>query len=268
MMKCPECRQLFVDVLYDELPAAQQPRFDAHLKDCAACRGELARLRKTLDVMHAQQRQDPGAPFWESYWERLSARNDFPETATTGAQRLSLPAWRPLVYRLLAAAAVLIVGILIGKYSFSGSANPPNPLSASANDALQLAAARQRAHHYLDKSQVLILNLVNIDTEEQSAGELDISLQQDISSELVKEAAYLRGALEKSRDHQLRTLVADLEMILLQIANLEGDYDPSAIEIVRNSVEQGGVLIKINLENMNRSEQATQNKGAAPPSSI
>jgi hypothetical protein len=46
---------------------------------------------------------------------------------------------------------------------------------------------------------------------------------------------------------RLRELVADLETVLLQIANLESGNDLEAVEFVKQGVENRGLLLKINL---------------------
>jgi len=52
----------------------------------------------------------------------------------------------------------------------------------------------------------------------------------------------------------LRLLVSDLEVILLQIANLESEHNLSTIEMVQSGVDRRGILLKINLEEMRQTE--------------
>ena len=62
-------------------------------------------------------------------------------------------------------------------------------------------------------------------------------------------------------------LVEDLEIILLQIANLEEDVDLPAIELIQNTAQNTGVLLKINVEQMRR-DAASQSrlKNSSPTS--
>ena len=55
----------------------------------------------------------------------------------------------------------------------------------------------------------------------------------------------------QERTHE--ELIASLEMILLQIANLESENDIEAIEIVKEGVNKQGVLMEINLTDLRHS---------------
>ena len=50
-------------------------------------------------------------------------------------------------------------------------------------------------------------------------------------------------------------MVSDLEVILMQIANLESDYDLPAIEMVKSGVERRGIFLKINIEEMEKNQK-------------
>jgi hypothetical protein len=66
----------------------------------------------------------------------------------------------------------------------------------------------------------------------------------------VAESGQLQADLEGPDQQRLRELVADLEVILLQIANLEAQHDMPGIEMVQHGVERSAILLKINLEEM------------------
>ena len=54
--------------------------------------------------------------------------------------------------------------------------------------------------------------------------------------------------------------MTDLEVILLQIANLETEYDLPTIEMVKSGVDRRGVLLKINIEEMRKNESQSADK--------
>ena len=60
--------------------------------------------------------------------------------------------------------------------------------------------------------------------------------------------------------NQIYNLISDLEVILLQIANLESEYNLPAIEMVKNGVDRKGILLKINIEEMRKYKSAEPNK--------
>jgi hypothetical protein len=65
--------------------------------------------------------------------------------------------------------------------------------------------------------------------------------------------------LSDTHDRRLEKLVGDLELILMQIANLEEKEDLPEIELVKDGVDRKGLLLKINLEQM-RTGRSTQQK--------
>ena len=83
---------------------------------------------------------------------------------------------------------------------------------------------------------------------------LNLDRQQQISENLVREAGTLKAELTEPAQQRLRRLVTDLELILVQIANLETEHDLSAIELVRSGVDRNGLLMKINLAEMMQAE--------------
>lgn len=262
-MTCKECRKRFVEALYDESDAGRRAELDAHLQSCAGCAAEYRRLEQTLRIMDMRVQPQPVSDYWSAYWDKLAEKLD-----TGGASNPPLPAQRetppnvfrmsprPWLYRMAAAAAVLIIGILIGRYFFNhgGESPRPVPFAGSGEAALQPTSLDTRTGEYFDKSKVLLLGLVNWDAETPEAAALDFPRYQRASRELLREARYLKAALEDSRQRRLRELVSDLEVVLLQIANLEAEDDLSALEMVRTGVDRRGILLKINLEEIRRAQ--------------
>lgn len=259
-MTCKECRKQFVEALYGELNSGQRAEFEAHLQDCAACAAEYGRLQQTLRIMDQREQPRLESDFGDVFWDKLAAKLDAedappaarPPQRETPARVLRMFDW-PRASRIAAAAAVLVIGVLIGRYFFSRGGEEI-PLAGSRETLLQPTALEVRAGDYLEKSKVLLLGLVNWEAETPEAVALDFPRYQRASRDLLQEAGYLKTALEDSRQRRLRALVADLEVVLLQIANLEAENDLSAIEMVKTGVDRRGILLKINLEEIRRAQ--------------
>ena len=82
-----------------------------------------------------------------------------------------------------------------------------------------------------------------------------LSHQKQISQQLVKEADLLKQQLKNPAQHRLRELIIELEVILLQIANLETTNDLTGIELIKSGIDRNGILLKINLEEMKESNR-------------
>ena len=244
--QCDIQRERFVEALYRELNGDALREFEAHLHGCEACAAEFKRLKATLQTMDQRSRETVDEPFFENYWERLSDRMNAENLPERKASRLKFPKWG---YQISAAAAILLIGVIIGRFWMS---TPEQTTTPVAKKNVQREMLQARTTQYLERSKVLLLGLVNLDTEAHDPETIDLQRFQSVSQQLLREAGALKPALQKSRERRLGQLVNDLEVILMQIANLESREDIRGIEIIRNGVERQGVLFKINLEEIRR----------------
>ena len=120
---------------------------------------------------------------------------------------------------------------------------------------VQLVSADDRAREYIERSQVLLLALVNARPDSSDASQT-FDQQRERASLLVREASSLREDLPGSDNRRLRELVTSLQLILREIANLENQNDLDAVKIIRNRVDREGVLLQIDVEQMRDDEKA------------
>lgn len=66
-MDCREARELMSDYLEQYLVQQDEAGFDEHLRDCGACRQELAELKETLSVVRGLPRQEPVSDLWAEF---------------------------------------------------------------------------------------------------------------------------------------------------------------------------------------------------------
>jgi hypothetical protein len=102
------------------------------------------------------------------------------------------------------------------------------------------------AERYIERSQLLLLAVLNGDP----ADSVGFDAQRQRAGELVRVASSVR---EASDDRRVQDLVAQLELILREIAHLEQSSDVEAVELIRSRVDRESVLLRINVEQM-RSE--------------
>lgn len=218
-------------------------------------------MAATLQTFSHRERTEPGEKFWENYWDNLEYKLDAPEKSGFSVKLWWQQLWgrfqfQPqLAYRFAVGLALVAVGVLIGKFYFS-SPQTQQPYLTETLQLAELPAAKAsletRVNRYIDRSKILLLGLVNFDASEEDTYALGLPYQIKISRDLVHEAAYLKGELTDPAQMQLRELIADLELILLQIANLEIEQDLASIDVVKSGVDQTGILLKINLDKMER----------------
>ncbi len=259
MINCRTSKDRMIEALYGELGPTEKERFDEHLRSCPECASEYSVLGATLRVMDRRVRPDPGPAFWDGYWDRLSRRKVWEEAGeaprTSLGARLArvlsgLPRWS---YQAAGAAALLLIGILIG----SRLVNTPAPLSTRAagdNGAIV------QAENFVERSKILLLGLVNYDAAKEDAYAFDLGGKKTMSRELAAEAPAIRGALNERGQKRLRDLVSDLEVIMMQIANLGSGQDVEGVELIKQGVDRKGIFLKIDLDRMGRDARGETKK--------
>ena len=271
MIDCEKCRERMIEALYGEFGKEEKVSFDAHLGSCASCAAEFKAMAATLELLDKRERPDPGPVFWDGYWDRLSkcldkemssAPSRSPARARLAAIFDIFPKW---AYQFAGGVALIVVGILIGRTVLSRPAPPvqkaQQPAVVTAPGVQQVSGPVLRARNFIDRSKLIILALVNYDPGSQDAYGLDLPLQKQVSRELVNEASVIESELKDPAEKRLRELISDLETILIQIANLDSANDLSAVEFVKQGAESRGIMLKINLAEM---EQSGKNDRSVP----
>lgn len=256
MNECQQMHEMMVDALYDDLDTGQRKRFHSHLKSCRDCARLYQKLTQTIGVMNARETAERDEVFWAEYSEHLAERLEA-EQHQRKIPMLRISFFEHLTWhkhpalRIGAIAALVLVGIFLGRWIWIEDRTPrPEPQAHVSTpqqaDALPVLL-EDRAESYLQKSKLLLLALANFDPQTDDKATLNLQSQKHISETLVQEAAYLKTALKDPAETRLRELISDLEIILLQIANLEDEYDLEAVEMVRKGVNKRGILFRIDL---------------------
>lgn len=268
MSECKKCQAIFADALYADLSDEKKRLMEDHLRDCPDCRSEFEELSTTLKVMKKRVRTEPDPSFWDGYWNRLATRMEnenvldvHPEKPRKSlvSHRFFVPRW---AFQAAAAVVLIIAGIFIGKVLFSPTGSPGTQFVASSQHVSAApipAALVSRTQSYIERSKLMFLAIVNFDPQTEDSYILNLPFQQQISRELIQEASWLKNELSDSHQRRLQELITDLEVILLQIANLESESDSEAIDLVKSGVESRGIFLKINLADIRRSTNDKNN---------
>jgi hypothetical protein len=277
-MNCREFEDLTVEALYGELDSDARSRYEAHIASCPDCAKSHAEMRSTLDVIEIPEHPDPGAAFWDGYWNRLNSRMEREAEAQRGRGWLGwlFPGvsgsglkW---AYRGALAVVLILFGAVVGRMLLPAPGSErietaTKPTAEKGTPSMEIpvtaaASAEACAQQYIADSQVLILALVNFDPSTEGEYLAEWSAQKNRSRELVTQAASIKGDLNNPKQRRLRDLVTELEAILLQIANLEATGDLESVELIQNSVEKRDVMLRINLEKLRADDTQSPEPGA------
>jgi hypothetical protein len=150
-MKC-EKNDLVVDWLNGELSEKEAGAFEAHLKDCAACRQELKEAQAIFSNMQVMKIPEPSpemesrfSGLLRSYKQQVNKPSSWTSTAEKIREQLSFQPGFRLAYSIV----LLVAGVLIGYFLFNKSAND--------NSQEQLTILSNKVE---DMRQTMILSLL------------------------------------------------------------------------------------------------------------
>lgn len=261
MNQCKQSKDLFDEALCKELNKEQKLFLENHLQECPKCRYEFEEANAMFNFMKKRIRQEPGPAFWDDYWEKLRDRMEKENVLQSKCKKTRKtffryfqflnfsPRW---VVQAAAALVLVVIGIFIGREIFPPSSiKEPSPVVVSGFEPG--TKLYHRAHNFVERSKVILLAMVNFDPETEDSYVLNLPYQQRISRELLQQAGGLKSELADLDQRQLRELISDLEIILLQVANLDSNSDISAVKLVKNGVKIRGVLFKMQLTDIRQS---------------
>ena len=149
----------------------------------------------------------------------------------------------------LAAAAALVIGIGIGHYVALGKKTQQSGNGASAVASTQRLPAdtsaiadayRDQTSNYLGQAAALLISL----PPQNASGKTDAAFAGKAADLLVTTRLLMDSPA--AQDPKLRSLLEDLELVLVQIARLRGERNKGDLDLIHQAVEQGDVLSRLN----------------------
>lgn len=227
----------------DESPATAAQ----HLIACAQCRREYDALRRILALVDELPAPDRGPAYGEQVWNRLRWRMDARRRRT----------WQSM----FAAAAILAIAFFAGQWWHARNATPMTSVSSMASNSVTgthaPAAVTDTSHDntardrvllvvvndHLDSSERMLLELANADSKHG----MDVSGESRRAADLVATNRMYRQTAARNGDARIATLLADIEPVLVELANAGDTLSPEEIKALQNRIESKGLLFKVRL---------------------
>ena len=232
-------------VLYlaGELGPDERIELETALRDDAELREEIEALRRTFEMVGESTPDKPGEAYWRTFWSRLQPNlhrktwwEKFVEAfAPRSGLRLAA------VFGTMAAVFVLTVFML---YQFTVTQRPEVTVRTSTIKIKRTEGFfEMAAGDYLERSRLLLLEVVNI------AGNGPPPIEQVMdnrrrSEELLSENRSFRIAAEKEEDERLASLLNELEIVLMDIANIDLEVAQEALANLKRRIEKKELLEK------------------------
>ena len=269
-MKCEVCTELLEEYLDGELAPQNREQVDAHLIACVGCSENFATLTAEQEIFARYDREIEVPPF---LWTRVAAH-------TVSESKRSRFRWTPSLAGAIAVLLLaLAIGIAYWR-SRPKSPDPvvastpstiptPNPAPQSVQSAVKkFRKPRSRLKPLIvhpDQSDVLSSDVAYLDIDEQdtakhieqskmllrsiknvqisdSDDEIDVTYDKALSRRLLNENVVLRRDAEMKAKFPTKTLLADLEPFLIDIANLPDRARPQDVREIKERVQKTEIV--------------------------
>lgn len=253
MKACKKYQKEWTAFLSGELSANRMEDMAAHLQNCRSCQQELERTRNLVAMTESfkdELKQVMDTIDWEALPATIASKVWKKQEAGASARPLSgrwLWKWQPL-------AVGMFLGLLLGGILtlivfkpqkpgwFTARQEPGISVPADLMERVDVAMARRDAIDYLERSQYLLLDLLQ---REQSSA--SVMFQRERIQKLLTEKKYLNNQLDDWRLMKARAICDQIELLFLELSQLSPELTAAELERVRKMVEEKQLLLKINL---------------------
>jgi len=220
---------------------------DAHLEECQECAARYASLVCVLDAVDGVPLPERGPEYPGEVWQRI-------ERDVVASRRARWPLTAPWRWVAATAAAVLLLvtGFLAGRHSVPA----PKVEHLAAGDPLAGRSALLVAvADHLERSQMVLVELVNANPKFDRRGNLNISPEQARAEDLVSENRLYRQTAQYTGQTAVAGVLEELERVLLDITHTPSEISPQELEGLRQRLQSEGILFKIRVLRSNVSMQ-------------
>lgn len=256
-MDCKAVNSRVQRYLDGELSSKQKEKFDAHLQDCAGCAAEVKSFRMIFSEAADLEKQT--VP--DDLWQKIALGLDEQPQSTWETFLDKVAGWRDEMslnfiipapaLKFSGMALLLVLGIWVGRLTLKNN-------DVQIAQQTQDAGYRLAAQNYIEKSKILFLGVINADSEDiRNSG---LNMERKMAQGLVRQTAVLKDGLSGKRDARLRQLISELEMILVEIANMEEAEDIKDVELIKSGIDRKGLMLKINVQDFSAEKKPQTGK--------
>jgi hypothetical protein len=184
----------------------------------------------------AQDYHRPPATPREELWRRI--------TTARAERRRRVIVFRPALRWGVGIAAVLALGVAIGRWSARGDESSSSPAVAAGTDQGPTLAYRVAAAQYLTRTEALLTGF-RAESRSPSVPAARFSTQ---ARDLLTTTRLMLDS-PAGKDGRLKGLLEDLELVLAQIAQLPSGGDREDVQSINQGLDQRSVLLRLRTAN-------------------
>lgn len=271
-MKCEVCLERLEEYLDGELAAADREQVAAHVIACSECSAEFNSLTTEQELFARYDREVEVPPF---LWTRVAAR-------MPAARRPLFDLFAVQVGAIAMVLLAVAIGLLyltadnadIQTKTDQKHDQSPKDVAITPPSKPELVAEKPKRRRVVklavkravpERSDVWSTDLVTLDMDERDTArhieqtemllrsirnfpvsdtdeEVDVSYDKALSRRLLNENIVLRREAEMKAKFPTKTLLADLEPLLIDIANLPDHARPEEVRAIKERVQKTEIV--------------------------
>jgi hypothetical protein len=228
-MACKKYKKKIVLYLYNELNEEETKMLMEHIKKCEECAEDLAYTEKVFRVLDETKTTEIPEAQWEKCWN----------TINTGIKKrqhkqkifLPFPKW---AYAAAALIIVFVVGLYIGRIAFLPIQSTRAPLEGTQS------ALDPSIQEHLESLKPILVEYANYTGSEENG---TITIDKGIVRSLIIQNILLKRMIAE-KNPSVKQLLEDVDIVLREIANQEGD-DTDTLAMIKELIQERGILYEI-----------------------
>ena len=242
-------REKMILYLADELEPGERESLERRIEADEDLARELAELRQLLQFADETQPPEPPAAYWRGFWSRLEPKLKR-ESLWSRFVSVFVPRHGLQLATGFAAMGLLLIVALVLLYQVMvPQSEKPTITTTSIKIERTEGYFEYVADEHLERSRLLLQEVVNI----ASSGPLTAERLTDNrrrSEELLSENRTYRQAAERHNDERLAGLLRELELVLMDIANIDPNVAQDALANLQSRIVKKDLLERIKIVNL------------------
>jgi hypothetical protein len=229
---------------YGEATPEQRAVMRAHVESCAECQALDRELRAVLALVDSEPLPEAPPGFEREMWARLepvvrvrlkpdTTKPDTTKPDTTWS--FELPRW---------ALAACVAALAVGSFALGRVWDSPSPPPQTAVDdtrALSERMLRSEVEDHLERSQRVLVELVNAD----DSAPVTLASDREQAADLVAAGRLYRRSVEEIGDAGTRDLLEDVERVLVEIANGPDVETSNDLSEIRTRISDQDLIFRL-----------------------
>jgi len=257
MSECDRYRKEFAAFLYGEMSPEQGQAIEAHLETCARCRREMNMIKKVFNGANTLTPEMEAAieqVDWEALPDRIADRvmgrrsRSFSRGGRGFWSHLLQPRLRP-VY------AALFLGLVLGAALMFLLLRPQQSRELGSAqlivpdrflESMDIEVARRETLDYLNRSQYLLLDLVQTPAD-QAADFWRSESGSQRARDLLNKKKYIDQQLDTYQMAKAKALCDQIELLFLELSQISQELSTAELEKLQNLIQERKIFLKIKL---------------------